>query len=33
MLEDEEIPKSLEVTYLLEAAAKVQDDKVGGNVS
>ena len=33
MLDDEEIPKSLEVTYLLEAAAQVQDDKVGGNVS
>ena len=33
MLDDEEIPKNLEVTYLLEAAAQVQDDKVGGNVS
>lgn len=33
MLGEEEIPQALEVTYLLEAAAQVQDAKVGGKAA
>ena len=30
MIEEEEIPQSNEVTYLLEAAAQVEDRRMGG---
>ena len=30
MIDDEEIPQSTEVTYLLEAAAQVQDRNMAG---
>ena len=30
MIDDEEVPKTQEVTYLIEAAAQVQDKKLGG---
>lgn len=33
MIGEEEIPQDLEVTYLLEASAQVQDAKVGGNAA
>ena len=33
MIGEEEIPQAAEVTYLLEAAAQVQDAKAGGNVA
>ena len=30
MIDDEEIPKTNEVTYLIEAAAQIQDKKLAG---
>lgn len=30
-IDEEEIPKTNEVNYLVEAAAQVQDKKMGGN--
>ena len=33
MLDEEEIPKTSAITYLLEAAAQVQDAMAGGNAA
>lgn len=30
MIDDEEIPKNHEITYMVEAAAQVQDKKLAG---